>query len=39
VPLPGWRDEIEVIGDRAEKAALTLRFGLATRPPPFEISN
>jgi hypothetical protein len=39
VSLAGKRDEVEAIGDRAEKAALTLQFGRATRPPPFEISN
>ncbi|WP_433315049.1 hypothetical protein ACQP0U_01325 [Micromonospora sp. CA-269861] len=39
VRLDGQRDEVEAIGDRAEKAALAFHFGRATRPPPFEISN
>jgi hypothetical protein len=39
VPHLGWRDVVEVIGDRAETVALMFRFGRATGPPPFEISN
>ncbi|MGC4810428.1 hypothetical protein ACLQ29_07890 [Micromonospora sp. DT228] len=39
VPLAGWHVEVEVVGVRAEKVALTFQFGRATGPPPFEISN